>query len=80
MRRLAAIEERHETKVHVDLLVTVEQRQPGGVRRELHFHDLIAVQHRDVLDHTTGRPPCNRDDLKTLSVQMDRVDVVRGVA
>jgi hypothetical protein len=47
---------------------------------EVDFHHSIPIEHRDVLDHTTRRPPRKRDDLETLSVQMDRVDVVRGVA
>jgi hypothetical protein len=64
----------------VHLVVAVEEGQPGGVGRQVRFHHLIAVDHRDVLDDAARRPARDGDDLEALALEMDGMDVIRAVA
>src|ERR1700686_1068317 len=76
----AVIEQRHETKVHVQLLMAMEQREAGIIRREIHFDFLIAAHHDHVFHHPGARYSSNLGKLKTVTVQMDGMDIVAGVA
>jgi hypothetical protein len=46
--RLCVVEERHETEVHVQLLVAVEESKAGIVGNEVNLRLLVATQHRHV--------------------------------
>ena len=46
--RLYIIEERHETVVHVQLLVTVEEGQPWIVSNKVHLGFLVSAQHHNI--------------------------------
>jgi hypothetical protein len=48
--RLRVFEERHEAKIHVQLLVTVEKRRPRIVSHEVKFKLLKSAQHYYVFD------------------------------
>jgi hypothetical protein len=45
---LYIVEERHETVVHVQLLVTVEKRQPWIISNKVHLGFLVAAQHHNI--------------------------------
>ena len=40
--------QRHESEVHVQLLVAVEESQPGIIRHKIHFHLLISPNHHHI--------------------------------
>ena len=76
-----AIEQSHETRIHVVLHVAVEEAQArliGGEVKGGHF--LGAAEHRYVLDHPGRRHPDDTRDLKAVTVQVDWVRVVGGIA
>jgi hypothetical protein len=50
--KLRVIEQRHEAEIHVQLLMAVEQGQPGIIRAEVHFDLLVAGEYDDVFEHT----------------------------
>lgn len=43
--RLRVVQERHEAKIHVQLLVKVEERQTGIIGHKIHFRFLIPAEH-----------------------------------
>ena len=51
---LHIVEERHESEVHVQLLVAVEQRQAGVIRDKINFGFLVAPEHYDVFQYSRG--------------------------
>lgn len=76
-RSLHVVEQRHEPKVHVQLHVTMEQRQTGIVRDKIHLHLLEATQHRHILYDTRGMSTADLSNLKAVPVQVHRVYIVR---
>src|SRR5689334_6163613 len=78
--RSDVIEQGHETKVHVKLLVTVKQREARIVCREVYFDLLISPDHNHIFHHARTRLPGELGEFKTVSVKMDRVNVVAGIA
>src|SRR3979490_2402562 len=46
---LRVIEKRHESEVHMQLLMTVKQGPTGIVGHKIHFDLLVAAQHDDIL-------------------------------
>jgi len=74
------IEQGHEAKVHVQLLMAVEQRKSGIIRRKIHFDFLISAHHDDILHHTSGRLAGEFGEFKTVTMEMDGMDVVAGIA
>jgi len=48
---LHIVKQRHKSKIHVQLLVTVKQRQARIIRYEIHFRRLVAAQHQHVFHH-----------------------------
>src|ERR1700722_1877781 len=70
------VEQRHETVVHVQLLVAVEKGQSWVVSSEVDFCFLIAAYHDHVFQNAGGRLPCDPGEFKGVAMQMDRVDVI----
>jgi hypothetical protein len=64
----------------MQLLMAVEERQAGVVRREVHFHFLLTADHDDVFHHARGNRSGEPGQLETVPVKMDRMDVVAPVA
>jgi hypothetical protein len=48
---LHIVKQRHKSKIHVQLLVTVKQRQARIISHEIHFRRLVAAQHQHVFHH-----------------------------
>ena len=78
--RLGIVEQRHEAKIHVQLLVTVKERRPWIVGNEVKLEFLKPAQHHHVLDHARGRLATDARQLEAVPVQMQRVNVVAGIA
>ncbi len=74
------VEQRHEAEVHVQLLVTMEQREAGIVGDEVDFDFLVASDHDNVLHHAGTGFRCKLGEFETMPVKMDRMYVVAGVA
>src|SRR5271165_1418392 len=51
---LAVVEKGHEAKVHVKLLMAMEQGEAGIVGEEIDFGFLIAAQHDDIFENASG--------------------------
>jgi hypothetical protein len=49
------------------------------VRGEIHLDFLIATDHHDILHNAGHRFSCNCREFETMTVQMDRMNVVAGV-
>src|SRR5580700_6013545 len=85
MARSGILEEHHEAKIHVVLLVTVKQGGAGIVRGELDLGAGLGVDQNDILDDAAnvGRRRLSSDrerlpqpaELKTVPVQMQRMIV-----
>ena len=73
-------QERHEPKVHVQLLVTVEKRQPWIVGDKIERRFLESAEHENVLDHPGGGLPADLRQLEAVPMKMQRMDVIAGVA
>ena len=52
---LDVVEQRHEAKIHMELLMTMKQRKPGLVRREINVYFLIAADHHHIFHHSGHR-------------------------
>ena len=77
---LRVLEKRHEPEIHVKLLVTVEQRQSRIVGNEIEFDFLEAVQHYNILHHARRRLAANAHEFEAVPVQVQRMNVVGGIA
>jgi hypothetical protein len=64
----------------MQLLLTVEQREPGIVGDEVKFHLLEPAQHHHVLDHPGGRFAGDTRQFEAVPVQIQRVDIVARIA
>ena len=78
--RLRIVEERHESEIHVQLLMTVEERQTRIVGNKVKFEFLESAQHHHVLDHARGRLAADAGQFEAVPVQMQRVNVITGIA
>ena len=65
---LEVIKQGHESEIHMQLLMTVEQRQAGVIRRKIYFDLLIAADHDDVLEHTCSRDSCKLSEFETVTM------------
>ena len=77
---LHVIEQRHEPEVHVQLLVTVEESKTGMIGNEVNLQLLVAPQHDDILHDARGFRSCEISELKAVAMEMNRMNVVTGVA
>ncbi len=77
---LNIVEEGHETEVHVDLLVAVEEGEAGVVGDEIDLGFLIAADHDDIFDDAGGGLAGDLCEFEAVAVKVDGVDVVAGVA
>ena len=77
---LHVIEQRHEPEVHVQLLVTVEESKTGMIGDEVNLQLLIAAQHDHILHDARGFCSCEVSELKAVAMEMNRMNVVTGVA
>ena len=74
------VEQSHEPKIHVQLLMAVEQREPRIVRRKIYFDFLISAQHHDILHHASGRLAGELGEFEAVPVKMDGMNIVAGIA
>ena len=74
------VEQSHETRIHMVLHVAVEEAQARLIGGEVKSHFLGAAEHRYVLDHPGRRHPGDARDFKAVTVQVDRMRVVGGIA
>src|SRR5215472_9164348 len=74
------IKQRHETKVHVQLLMAMEESKARIVSYEIDFMLLIATQHYDVLDDSRRFCTGEIGELEAVAMKMDRMNVVARVA
>jgi len=77
---LDVFEQGHEAEIHVQLLMTVKQREAGIIRNKIDLHLLVAANHDDILDDTGRRLPCQTRQFETVAVKVDRMNVVARVA
>jgi hypothetical protein len=78
--RLRVVEERHETEVHVQLLMAVEESKAGIVGNKVNLQLLVASEHDHVL-HDAGGFRCREiGQFKAVPMEMDGMNVVTGVA
>jgi phosphoribosylanthranilate isomerase len=77
---LHVVEKRHETEVHVQLLVAVEESEAGIVGNEIDLALLIAAQHDHVLHDAGGLRSREISKLKAVTMKMDGMNVVAGIA
>src|SRR5229473_6084844 len=77
---LQIVEQGHETKVHVKLLVTMKQGQARIVGDEVHFRFLIPSQHHDIFENSRGGLSSQTRQFEAVPMQMDRMDVIAGIA
>jgi len=80
LRRLDIVEERHETVVHMQLLVTVEKGQPWIVSNKVYFGFLVSAQHHNIFQDSSCRLPGQARQLKTMAMEMDWMDIVTSIA
>src|SRR5580704_2694237 len=77
---LDVIEQGHEAKVHMQLLMAVEQSEPGIISCKIQFHFLISAEHCYVFQHAGRGNSGDARELKTVAVEMDGMNVVTCVA
>ena len=66
-----AVQQDHESVVHVELLVAVEQGQSGLIGGEVEVEGLVAAEHDDVLAQAAGGGAGDVGDLEGVAVQME---------
>src|ERR1700674_498456 len=74
------VEQSHEPKVHVNLLMAVKQGQARIVGDEIDFRFLIASQHYNVFENSRSGLSAQARQFEAVPVQMDWVNVVAGIA
>ena len=80
MGELGVGEQGHEAKVHVELLVAVEEGEAAIVGEEFDFSFLVAAEHDDIFEDAGGGDTGDADEFKTVAMKMDGMDVVALVA
>ena len=78
--RLRVVEERHETEIHVQLLVAVEESKAGIVGNEVNLQLLVAAKHDHVLHDAGSFHSREISKLKAMAMKMYGMNVVTGVA
>ena len=79
-RRLHIVEERHETVVHVQLLVAMEKRQPWIISNKIYLGFLVSAQHHNIFQDSSCRLSGQVRQLKTMAMEMDWMNIVTGIA
>src|SRR5271165_2021484 len=74
------VEQGHESKVHVELLVAMEKREARVVRSKADFHLLVSADHYDIFHYAPQRFPRNSSELEGVTMKMDGMNIVAGVA
>src|SRR6266567_2446471 len=77
--RLYIVEERHETVVHVQLLVTVEEGEPWIVSNKVYPGSLETASHHNIFQDSGCRLSGQTRQLKTMAMEMDWMDIVTGI-
>ena len=77
---LHVIEERHESEVHVELLVTVEQRHARIVGHEIKGDFLVSAEHHYIFHDACGGFAHDVRKFEDMPVQVDRMQVVALIA
>lgn len=73
--RFLVIEQRHKTKIHMKLLMAVEQSQAGIVGHKIDLGLLVTAEHDNILDDTVGRLPRDPGQFKAMTMQVDWMDI-----
>src|SRR5271157_6649462 len=74
------IEQGHESKVHVELLVAMKKRESGIIRCKADFHFLVSADHHNVFHHPRQRFPGNPGELERVTMKMDGRNIIASVA
>src|ERR1700684_4159059 len=77
---LLIVEQRHETVVHVQLLVAMKESEPWIVGGEVDLCFLIAAHHDHILLNPGSWLSSDPAEFKGVAVQMDGMDVIAGIA
>src|ERR1700761_1311264 len=77
---LHVAEQAHETVVHMQLLMAMEEGRPGVAGNEVHLYLLVAADHNNILHDAGGRLAGDPPELKAVAMQMNGMDIVPGVA
>ena len=77
---LSVGEQGHEAEVHVQLLVTVEEREAGMVGEEIDFGLLVPAKHKDIFHDTRRWDAGDLGEFESVAMQMDRVEVITLIA
>src|SRR5579885_2012223 len=73
------VEKSHESEIHVQLLMAMEERKAGIIRYEIHRNFLISSHHYHVLHHARSRRSHDIRQLECMAVQVNRVEIVTGI-
>src|SRR5262249_44442616 len=73
------VEQEHEAKIHVQLLMAMEQRQSRMIGNEIKFDFLKAADHDHILNDAGCRLAAHAHKLETVAVEMQRMGVVAGI-
>jgi hypothetical protein len=73
---LRHVEEQLETVIHMELLVTVEQRKPFHCRNKIYRDFPEALDENHILHHAGGWPSVNVRQFEAVPVQVDGVGIV----
>src|SRR5690349_6105980 len=76
---LGIIEQRHQTVIHMELLMAMKQRASRIVGYEIEFDLLVAAQHYHILDDARGRFPGNPHQFETVAMQMHGMNIIAAV-
>src|SRR5215472_12945704 len=76
---LNVIEQGHEPKIHVQLLVAVEERRARVVGNKINLCFLVASEHDHVLEDSCGRLAEDLREFEAVSVEVNRMDVVARI-
>ena len=60
--------------------MAVEQRQAWIVRNEIDFRFLVTSEHHDIFPYPRCRLSCEAGQFKAVTVEVDGMDVITGVA
>src|SRR5580704_13429786 len=74
------VEQRHETVVHMQLLVAMKEGEPWIVGGEVDLCFLITAHHDHVLHNPGSWLSSDSGQFKGMAMQMDGMDVIAGIA
>src|SRR6185437_8330057 len=75
---LHVVEQAHETVVHMQLLVAMEEGRPRVACDEVHLDLLVAADHDNILHHARCRLAGDPGEFEGVAMQMNRMDIVAG--